>query len=222
MSAIAQSLDGTALRERVRKEGRVLLTNVTWKTYKALLDSVGEVSFPHAYHERRLELMGKSRPHELYKWLLGRFVEVWVDEHGMPLEVGGEMTLQREDAECGVEGDECYWIKNAPLILGRMDPDFMHDPPPDLVLESEVSTTVVDKLSIYAALKVPEIWRISLSGIQVGRLQSDGQYAWGEESAVLPGFPFAEALRFLQMYNTTDQLSIVRQFRAWVREHLGK
>jgi Uma2 family endonuclease len=222
MGVIAQPLDGAALRERVRKEGNIVLADVSWEAYKGLLDSVGEAAFPHAYLRRRLELMGKSRPHELFKWLLGRFVEVWVDEKGLPLEVGGEMTLQREDAECRVEGDECYWIQNAARIRGRMNPDFTEDPPPDLVLEWEVSTTAVDKLGIYAALKVPEIWRISLSGVLVGRLQPDGQYEWGTASGVLPGFPFAEAIRFLQMYSTLDQLSIVRQFRVWVRQHLGK
>ena len=99
MSAIAPPLDGNALRERVRREGHVIVMDLSWAAYKALLDSVGEISFPHAYHQGRLELMGKSRPHEVYKWLLGRLVEVWVDELGLPLEVGGEMTLQREDVE---------------------------------------------------------------------------------------------------------------------------
>jgi Uma2 family endonuclease len=166
--------------------------------------------------------MGKSRSHEVYKCLLGRLIEVWVDETGLPLEYGGELTLKREDVKRGVEGDECYWITHADQVQGRMEIDLFVDPPPDLVIESEFSTTVVNKLGIYAALRVPEIWRANAAGVRIGCLQSDGTYLWGDQGNVLPGFPVAEVTRLLQKLGTTGQMSIVREFRAWVRQQLGK
>jgi Uma2 family endonuclease len=222
MSTVALSLDGIALRERVRKEGRVLLAGVSWEAYKTLLDSVGNTSFPHTYDRGRLELMVKSREHELYRSLLGRFAEVWADENLIPLEYGGEMTLQREDVERGVEGDECYWIQNESKVRGKMVLDFITDPPPDLVIEAEVSTTILSRLPVYSALRVPEIWRVSEAGIRVGRLQADGQYEWCEQSTVFPNFPMAEIPRFFAMVGSTDNQSIVRAFRTWVRQHLGR
>jgi hypothetical protein len=103
-----------------------------------------------------------------------------------------------------------------------MEIDLLRDPPPDLVIESEVSTSVVSKVNIYEALKIPELWRVSEQGIRVGLLQADGHYQWGDRSALLPTLPLAELVRFMRMKDTVDQLSILRAFRSWVRQHLGK
>jgi len=223
MSVLAPPLNPDALLQRLRAEGRVLLPGVSWEAYRALVDSVGERPLAHTYDRGTLELMTRSREHEIYKCLLGRLIDVWADETLTPIAYGGEMTLQREDVERGVEGDEIFWVGNLERLADPLNIDLSRDPPPDLVIESEVSETVVDRLSVYAALGVPEVWRVSASGIRVGRLQPNGQYQWGDESKVFPSLPLAEVARFLQQAATTsDHRRIAREFREWVRQHLGR
>ncbi|HKI35535.1 MAG TPA: Uma2 family endonuclease [Gemmataceae bacterium] len=223
MSALAPPLNAADLLQRLRAEGRVLLSGVSWEAYRALIDSVGERALLHTYDRGTLELVTRSREHEIYKCLLGRLIDVWADETLTPLGYGGEMTLQRGDVERGVEGDECFWVGNLERLTDPLHIDLSRDPPPDLVIEAEVSTTVVDRLSVYATLGVPEVWRVSASRIRVGRLQPDGQYQWGEQSTVFPALPLAEVLRFLQQAATTpDHRRIARDFRAWVRQQLGR
>ncbi len=223
MSTMAPPLNGEELLQRVRDEGRVLLTGVSWKEYQRLMDSLGERSCPHAYDRGSLELMPKSNLHELLKSLLHQLILVWADENDIPIDMGGETTLQREDLERGVEGDEIYWIRNLERLHDPVQLDLQRDPPPDLVIEAEVSTPAVNKLGIYAALGVPEIWRIDADRIRVGRLDSAGNYQWGEQSVLFPTLPLTEVFRFMQDgARTRDRISVMRAFRAWVRLRIGK
>jgi hypothetical protein len=58
--------------------------------------------------------------------------------------------------------------------------------------------------------------------VQVGLLQPDGRYQWGERSPSFPGIPVGEIGRFLQMARTIGHMAILREFRKWVREQLQK
>ena len=51
-------------------------------------------------------------------------------------------------------------------------------------------------------------------------LQPDGTYALAETSLSFPWLPLAELARFLELATTIDQLSWLKAFRAWVREHV--
>ena len=42
------------------------------------------------------------------------------------------------------------------------------DPPPDLVIEVDITRSSLDKLSIYAALRVPEVWRYTDGEVEIG------------------------------------------------------
>ncbi len=223
MSTLARPLNANDLLRRLRAEGHVRLPKVSWEAYRALIDSMGEQPLAHAYDRGTLELMTRSLEHEIYKCLLGRLIDVWADETLTPIAYGAEMTLQREDVERGVEGDEIFWVGKLERLADPLHIDLSRDPPPDLVIESEVSATVVDRLGVYAALGVPEVWRASAGGIRVGRLQPEGQYQWGDESKVFPSLPLAEVSHFLQQAATTsDHRRIAREFREWVRQNLGR
>lgn len=95
------------------------------------------------------------------------------------------------------------------------------DPPPDLVLEIEVSRSALDRMSIYAALGVPEVWRFSRQTLQVWRLEPDGRYQAVDRSPTFPGIPTTGIAGFLEPDEQTDYLSAVRAFRGWVREQLS-
>ena len=219
MSTLTAPLDAAEVMRRWHAEHRVVLTGVSWEAYKKLMHDVGERSLPHAYAFGILELMAKSNEHEILKSVLNQLIVVWAEENDISLAFGGEMTLQRDDIARAVDGDEIYWIGDLSWVRGNYDIDLTRDPPPTLVIESEVSTTAVDKLGIYSALGVPGVWRVSTSRLRVGRRQPDGQYQWGDESGVFPTLPTAELLKHLRQAATTpNHVAVIRAFRAWVRQ----
>ena len=100
-------------------------------------------------------------------YFLGRIIDILAEELEIPYDAGGSTTHKREDLAKGLEPDQCYYIRNEPLIRGRMELDLTHDPPPDLAIEIDISRSSVTRLGIYAALGVPEVWRYDGEALQV-------------------------------------------------------
>src|SRR5436190_2363972 len=107
---------------------------------------------------------------------LGDLVFVLTEELGLPLKRGGSTTLRRRLKQRGIEADECFWIANAPRMAGRRRLDLRVDPPPDLAIEVDVTHSPLDRLSIYAALKIPEVWRLKGDELLFYVLGGDGTY----------------------------------------------
>ncbi|HEX5447129.1 MAG TPA: Uma2 family endonuclease [Pirellulales bacterium] len=118
----------------------------------------------------------------------------------------------------GLEADECYYILNHHRVNKRRTVDLSIDPPPDLVVETEVSRSVVQRLRIYAALGVPEIWQWRTSGLTVYSLEEGGKYVEREFSVNLPMLKVKDLEPFLEFEVAADESAWIRRFRAWVRE----
>ncbi len=173
------------------------------------------------YDEGTLEITTLSARHEWSKRLIGRMIEAMTEELNIPIRSGGSTTLKQQLKEKGLEPDECYWIATEPLVRGRADLDLAVDPSPDLAVEVEVSRSVLDRLGIYAALRVSEIWWSDGDKIMISRLQDDGTYASMDYSRSFPWLPMAELGRFLEASETMDETQWIRSFRAWVRAEVA-
>lgn len=206
------------------KRNRLFLDDVSWDAYQAILDEIETEHrhLRHTYDRGKLEIMTRTLEHEAPKEMLGAMVVVLADELDKPLNLGGELTLMRKGVRRGIEPDQCYWIASAHLLRNRLDIDLEKDPSPDLFIEVEVSRTIINRLKVLAALRVPEVWRFDRKKVQVGVLRPDGKYKWGDESPSFPGIPIGELARFLLMAKTTDHMTILRKFRKWVREQIRK
>jgi Uma2 family endonuclease len=205
---------------RTMKQGQsVYLTGLTWEEYVALQEELGDLRPRITFDNGRLEIMPISQLHEAIAWLLNALLTIWADEFDLPFCAGGQMTFSRRDLAKGFNPDHCYWLAHAPQVERKRRINLRRDPPPDLALEIEVTRTVINRLTLYAALKVPEVWRCTSDGIEVGLLQPDGKYSWGNESHVVPGIPLDELAKAIKHIRKRKQLALLRQFRAWVREH---
>jgi Uma2 family endonuclease len=100
--------------------------------------------------------------------------------------------------------------------------DFTVDPPPDLVIEVDVTSSSVPRLPIFAALGIPEVWRIDDNDdeLQFLHLQPDGTYLPQDHSRAFPAFRVAEAARFLEQGQGANKTAWIRTFRAYVRDVL--
>ena len=143
-------------------ETRIVLENIDWATYESLVDRLGEQHVRLTYDRGRLEFMTRSSLHERYKEFSGRFIgELAVElDDAPPVRPYGETTWKRAPLNRAFEADQCYYFDPAKLAVfeGR-DPDRPDDPLPDLVVEIEISRSAVNKMAIYAAFGVAEVWR---------------------------------------------------------------
>jgi Uma2 family endonuclease len=224
MSVLAQSPESPARSGDDRAAGgqRFLLHDVSWLAYLTIGRALGDRPALRLTFDRgTLELMTTSPEHEKSKKRLARLIETLAEEFHLPIETAGSMTFQRQDLERGLEPDDSFWIAHEPQVRGRLEWDPTRDPPPDLVVEIEVTRSALDRLGLYAALGVPEVWRFDGEAITVHQLQADGTYRMAERSPTFPTVPLAEVARFLQPNEALDYLGVIRSFRDWVRAQVG-
>ena len=96
--------------------------------------------------------------HEFSGRLIELFVRILVVELGLKIKTMGSTTLDRSDLDRGAEPDSAYYIQNQSRVAGRKV-DLATDPPPDLVVEVDITHTDINKPALYAAMGVPEFWR---------------------------------------------------------------
>jgi Uma2 family endonuclease len=197
----------------------VVLEDVGWRTYERLLRTfAGRHDVRLTYDRGRLEIMSPLLEHEDDGRFLGRLVIVSTEELNRPVKSGGSTTMRRQLKQRGIEADESFWIDNAPRMQGRRRLDLRRDPPPDLAIEVDVSHGSLDRLAIYAALKVPEVWRLEGDVLRFHVLRSDGAYVEAPRSLAFPMISPADLLRFLHKARKAgDQNPVVREFRSWLR-----
>lgn len=202
----------------VEDAGHLCIHGVTWDAFELALQALDGQRLRVTYDRGSLELMVLSYLHEQGKSRLRKMVDVLAEELDVEIESLGSTTCRRRESERGIEPDECWYIPHAVEMRGRRTLDFEVDPPPDLALEIEVSRTVIDRLSVYQALRVPEIWRSDGRSVRILVFDEEGQYREVEESGMLPGIRASELARFLAMANDEGELRMIREFRAWVIE----
>lgn len=196
---------------------RVLLDNISWPTYLAILDDAENRRGRIAYDRGVLEIMSPSRLHENVKSLIRRLIEVFTEVHGIEILSAGSTTFKREDLERGFEPDECYYIANASAVHGKDDVDLMIDPPPDLVIEVDVSRSSLNKFGIYGVLGVPEVWRYAGESLRIHVLR-EGQYEEADRSQVLPQFPIEKLIELLSRRTSIGETALIREFRKRISQ----
>ncbi|HYH85268.1 MAG TPA: Uma2 family endonuclease [Pyrinomonadaceae bacterium] len=204
----------TVLETPKQIEQKVLLHGVSWETYERLLAEHEESSGAHfAYDRGNLEIMILSLKHEKLKARLMSLVEAAAETLGVDYEAAGSTTFRRKDLQRGFEPDACYYMTHAALIRQKDEIDLTTDPPPELVIEIDITSPSLDKFPIFAALGVAEVWRCDGERVHFFRLGEAG-YAGVAESAALPGVNEETVNRLLEAsrkMKRADWLRFVRE-----------
>ena len=197
---------------RVRSDDRFVLRHLDWNAYEAIRRALDDHPARVAYDGKDVELMSPSPIHESYSNLFGRLLGALALERNIEMRGGRSMTFRREDVQRGLEPDDCYWIQNEPAVRGKADIDLSADPPPDLAIEIDISRSSIDRLAIYAQLRVPEVWLFNGESLRIHQLQSDGTYLETESSRCLPFLEIQTLVAFLQLDSDVGETTRVRQF----------
>ncbi len=199
------------------REQWLRLSFVSWEKYEQMANLLQDRRLRLTYDRGELEIRSVSHPHEFGKKLIDGLVFVLVEELNIDIHGGGSMTFKREDLDRGLEPDECYWIEHEPQMrdVGEYDPH--QHPPPDLVVEVEVSRSALDRMGIFAAMKVPEVWRWDGEKLSFWLLKR-GKHVAASVSRSFPLLSADEIARFVRMRGTMSETKMLRTFRTWVRE----
>ena len=197
---------------------RIILHGISWETYEHLLNDIGESHAAHfAYDQGELEIMVPSERHEKPNRRLALLVEVLAEELNIDIEPLGSTTLKREDLKKGLEPDSCFYVQNEARIRGKEKLDFTVDPPPDLIIEIDETSSSLNKFPIYAKLGTLEVWRYKNHQVKFFIL-TEGQYVEIENSIAFPVLTSSRTSQFLAERLTLPSTAWLRHVRQWIRE----
>jgi Uma2 family endonuclease len=194
-------------------ETRTVLENVRWETFLELADGRSGSVPRMTYDQGVLELMTPRRQHEQIGRLIGRMVEAFSEVRGIEILSCASTTFKRWDLDRAFEPDESYSIAHAEEI--RPKDEVVVDPPPDLVIEVEITKSAIAKLKLFAAMSVPEVWRHDGDRLTMLEIGDDGHRPI-ESSIGLPGLSAARIDAFLARRFDRGETALITEFRETV------
>jgi Uma2 family endonuclease len=207
-------------------ESRVTLPDVSWQQFEKLLVEMGQNrEVRMTYHRGQLELMTPQDEHVRYHRLVESAILLLADEAGLEIEAIAPILLKHSDLQLGAEADAGYYLHYRHRVNGKTELDLTHDPVPDLLVEVTMTASSLNKLSIYAGLGVPELWRYIVqdasdpqsSELLMYQLQGD-RYCQSTYSTLFPFLPATTVLTFIQHSDSFGLVRAIEILRQWFRE----
>ena len=197
--------------------GALSIPDVPWADYEALLTELGDGYAVRVMYDRgRLEIVSPSDRHEKLKEFIHDVARVLADELGTDLESFGSTTFKHADLKKGAEADTCFYVQHAALVVGRYGLDLTVDPPPDVVVEVDVSHSSEAKLRVWADFGVPEVWRYDGETTVMYQRTAEG-YVESAASLAFPSFTADTLTGLLDRLRSERQQAILIAFRHSLR-----
>jgi Uma2 family endonuclease len=191
---------------------RALLYGVDWQDYEAFLGAIEDYPLRHTYRVGTLEMMSPRKDHEWVRSFLGRLLETMAYELDIDIQCIGSTTLTNEDVRQGLQPDEAYYVAHEPDVRDRPEYDPAVDPPPDLVIEVDVTRSSLPRMPSFAALGVPEVWRHTGQEVHFYRLAERGEYEEIVNSVSFPFLTAAEVSAVVARLGTTSEHRLLKEF----------
>ncbi|GET41721.1 Uma2 family endonuclease [Microseira wollei] len=195
----------------------LVINDVTWEQYEALLEELGEERrIPRInYCNGSLELMSPLPAHERPHRIIAYIVTAILDAQGRDWEDFGATTFKKP-TQAGLEPDTCFYIQNAERVRSLMRMNMDEDPPPDLAIETDVTSRTT--LEAYAILKVPEVWIYNNEKLKIWLLR-DGNYCESDSSSIFPDLPIIEMIpRLVKQAFQEGSSKMLRELRQQMQQ----
>ncbi|NER29810.1 MAG: Uma2 family endonuclease [Symploca sp. SIO1C4] len=187
--------------------GAVVRLPATWQQYQTLSQQRGDGSIPRIkYRCGEVLLMSPLPVHGRDASLIADMIKVLLDYNGQEYDAFTPITMELPE-ESGIEPDYCFYIDNWEAVSGKERIDWRNEPPPDLVLEIDV--TSYSNVNDYLPYQVPEVWLFRKKQLAVYQLQTT-EYVLQEKSIYFPDIELQEVIaRCIQVaYNRNTSAAI--------------
>jgi Uma2 family endonuclease len=191
--------------------GAVVRLPATWQDYQRLCQRRGDGSIPRIkYRSGEVFLMSPLPKHGRDASLIADIIKVLLDRSGQEYDAFTPVTMELPE-ESGIEPDYCFYIDHWQAVSGKERIDWRIDPPPDLVLEIDV--TSYSNVNDYLPYRVPEVWLWRRDQLSVYRLQGT-EYLSQERSRYFPDIDLAVIIsRCLEVAYRRNTSSAIRDLK---------
>jgi Uma2 family endonuclease len=197
-------------------EQRVIFHHLTWDRYQQILQALGEHRSSRLIYDRgTLEITMPLEEHEFLVRMIDLFVRILATTYLGQIKTMGSTTLNYPHIDRGAEPDNAYYLQNQPKVKGRTV-DFSQDPPPDLMVEVDINHSTINKLALYAAIGIPELWQFNGEELRIYELTAQGY----QELETSPSFPGVSKDRLYQFLAEAreNEIQAEQNLRNWIQE----
>lgn len=208
----------TAICLQLEPGQKVTLQPVSWQGFEEILTQLGERrSSRIAYANGILEIVAPLPEHERSKVLLADLVKAMLKAQKRRWELLGSTTFKREGMAAGIEPDDCFYIENYKAVIGKKRLDLTQDPPPDLALETDVTSKT--ELEAYVALGVTELWIYAGGKLTLNVLQ-EGRYVESQTSPTFSNVAVVEIIpQFMQRSLEVGVSQALEEFEGLMQKY---
>lgn len=184
----------------------------TWHEYQTLCQQRGDGAIPRIkYRLGEVLLMSPLPKHGRDASLIADIIKVLLDHTGQEYDAFTPVTMELPE-ESGIEPDYCFYIDHWEAVSGNERIDWRNDPPPDLVLEIDVSS--YSDVNDYLPYRVPEVWLFRKSQLLIYQLQGN-EYHVQSQSRYFPQIDLpaviAQGLQIADERNTSAAIRDLKQ-----------
>ncbi|CAN5413546.1 Uma2 family endonuclease [soil metagenome] len=197
---------------------KLILQGVGWDVYEQILEEYkGSNALHFAYDDGFLEVEVPLFEHERPTEILRDLVTTICIEKEIDFINAGSTTFRKRAKAKGCEPDTAFYIQNEKLIRGLRKLDLSKNPPPDLVIEVDVTSPSLNKLPIYAALGVSEVWLYKGEKVIFYKLYGE-VYQEISNSLSLPILSSEQTTEFLQKGLKESSSKWFKEIREWTNK----
>ncbi|MGI8642209.1 MAG: Uma2 family endonuclease [Pyrinomonadaceae bacterium] len=195
---------------------KLILQGISWEFYEQILDEYKDSNALHfAYDDGFLEVEAPLAKHEIPIGILSDLVTTICVESDIDFRNVGSTTFRKRAKTKGCEPDTAFYIQNENQIRGLLEIDLSKNPPPDLVIEVDVTSPSLNKMPIYAALGVSEVWLYKGEKVVFYKLYG-GVYQETSNSVALPFLNSKTVTEFLQKGLGGSSVKWFKEVRKWI------
>ncbi|MGK7946194.1 MAG: Uma2 family endonuclease [Microcystaceae cyanobacterium] len=183
-----------------------------WTDYQVLLKRRGNKPNPRLkYRLGEILLMSPLAKHGREANAIADFIKILLDYLGQKYEAFTPITLDLPEIS-GIEPDYSFYLNHWSAVTGKDRIDWTSDPPPDLVLEIDV--TSYTNVNDYLPYRVPEIWIYKQNQLLIDtltqnadQLSQNSQYSPNIEVATI----LAEYLEQAKQQSSSVAMGLLRK-----------
>ncbi|MCU0545203.1 MAG: Uma2 family endonuclease [Oscillatoriaceae cyanobacterium Prado104] len=196
--------------------GSVVRLPATWQEYQSLYSRRGKGSIPRIkYRNGEVWLISPLPVHGKDANLIADIVKTILDFDDREYDAFTPVTMTLPE-ESGIEPDYCFYINNWQAVCGKKRIDWQNDPPPDLVIEIDV--TSYSDLQDYLPYRVPEVWLFKKQKLLIYRLQGS-KYKLQTQSLYFPEVDLQSAIdRCMEIAYQRNSSAAIRDLKQRLGE----
>lgn len=196
----------------------LVLRGVSWDTYERLVAEIENRGVRFTFDRGTLEIMSPLHLHEQYIALFNQFVIFYARNRGIRVHPTGSTTFKLKALECGIEPDSSFYVGDVTWLASRDTIDLSADPPPQLSIEVETTSSVSRRIGVYASLGIAELWRFDGDRLVFLGLTPEAKYVEIAESKQLPGLSAGGVCEWILKGRSMEFMAWIDAIEGWAGE----